>query len=790
MHLMISPDPLLASRTASTGRVSWLGWALMTIVLTLSTWGLFVAHQTSQTSDQVKWGPIVRLSPQQAVVHLPDSWKQQGLPPVGGSSYKLQFTLTEQGAEDSHQRPWSFRIDRLCAAHDVILNQRRLHSTLLSRSWLGEPAPAMIDVPGGMLQAGSNELYVDVQCVLHGGLSMPILAPKVELQANYLRYEVLTQYLPLGLNLCSMAFSMFVILLWWQRRQETAAGLFGLLYLLVSIRNCTYYITGDLGMPPVISSWLHLLAHTGSATLLGWFALSISGRTIPWFNRTLWVFAIGIPTVSVLTAPFDPNLAQTRLISQSCLQVLAWPSLWILFQLCRQSQMRSLVILALGFTSVLITGLHDFLYIRILGVVDHSYWMPWSVPLTLPGFTMILMNRMVKAFNDIEQLNQTLEQKVQERTRELAAVTAAKGHFLAAASHDLRQPVSAIGLITDLLHERLTDPGQRGLTDRLMRAVASMESLLKGLLDLSRLDSGTVEVHLQAVPLQKLLESIASHESESAHYKGLSLRVRPTHAVAWTDPILLEQILRNLVGNAVRHTERGGILVGVRHRPDHLLIQVWDTGSGISDTDKARIFDDFVQLTNPARERRRGLGLGLAIVKRASKLLNHPIDVRSQPHQGSCFSVKVPIAATSAKMVTPNQEQTSGASTEAQIQPWLGCHALVIEDDQTIRDALSNLLRTWGFKVTCGPGLTWLTQHGHQEHWDLLISDHRLADGTGREAVQYIRSIQCDTPALIVTGDTSTDQLNMLAHSGLPVLHKPFRSEKLRAMIQEIMARQ
>lgn len=790
MPLMISPDPLLASRTASTGRVSWLGWVLLSIVLTLSAWAALTAHKATRSSDQVAWGTMVRLSPQHAVVSMPDSWKQQGLPPVGGVAYKFHLTLTEQGAEDSHQRPWSLRIDRLCAAHDVILNQRRLHSTLLSRTWLGEPAPALLDVPGGMLQAGANELDIDVQCVLRGGLSMPVLAPKAELQTDYLRHEILTQYLPLGLNLCSMAFSMFVILLWWQRRQETAAGLFGLLYLLVSIRNCTYYITGDLGVPPFISSWLHLVAHTGSATLLGWFALSISGRTIPWFNRTLWTCAIGIPGLSLLVIPLDPNLALTRAICQSGLQILALPSLWILFQLCRQSQMRSLVILALGFTSVLITGLHDFLYIRIWGMVDHSYWMPWSVPLTLPGFTMMLMNRMVKAFNDIEQLNQTLEQKVQERTRELAAVTAAKGHFLAAASHDLRQPVSAIGLITDLLHERLTDPGQRGLTDRLMRAVASMESLLKGLLDLSRLDSGTVEVHPQAVPLQKLLESIASHESESAHYKGLSLRVRPTQATAWTDPILLEQILRNLVGNAVRHTERGGILVGVRHRPNYLLIQVWDTGSGISDADKARIFDDFVQLTNPARERRRGLGLGLAIVKRASKLLNHPIDVRSQPHQGSCFSVRVPIADASAHDASPQSTTALISPTLHTAQPWAGCHALVIEDDQTIRDALSNLLRSWGFKVTCGPSLTWLTQHGHQEHWDLLISDHRLTDGTGREAVQYIRSIQSGTPALIVTGDTSTDQLNTLAHSGLPVLHKPFRSAKLRAMIQEIMARQ
>lgn len=794
MQFLIKPNPLLASRSSTPTRQGWATWVLLGIWILLSAWGIHLAQQPAHSSDQVQWGQAFRLAPTPhtqapppAAVNLPDSWKAHDLPPVGSGLYRLNFQLSPTGAENSSQHPWSLRIDRLCAAHDVILNDRRLHSTLATRTWLGEPAPALLDIPGGMLQAGSNELRIEVHCVLHGGLSMPVLAPKASLQGGYFRHEALTQYLPLGLNLCSMAFALFMILLWWQRRQETAAGLFGLLYLVVSIRNCTYYITGDLSFPPALSSWLHLVAHVSSATLLGWFALAMSGRTIPRLNRLLWSAAIGIPAIGLAALMADPNLVVTRAMAQPILQLLALPALWILLQLCRQSQMRWLVVLSLGFTSVLISALHDFIWIRVLGLVDHSYWMPWTVPLTLPGFTMLLTNRMVKAFNDIEQLNLTLEQKVQERTHELAAVNAAKSHFLAAASHDLRQPVSAIGLITDLLHERLTDPSLRGLTDRLTRAVVSMESLLKGLLDLSRLDSGTVEVHAQTVRLQSLLDSIASHETESASYKGLSLRVRRTQATAWTDPILLEQILRNLVGNAVRHTERGGILVGVRSRGDHLLIQVWDTGAGISEADQARIFEEFVQLSNPGRERRRGLGLGLAIVKRAAKLLGHPIHVQSRPKKGSCFSVMVPTAPQRAVPATEHLAQAPPPS--GQSMPWSGLNALVIEDDQSIRDALSNLLRSWGFSVTSGVGLSWLIQQGPRQHWDLVISDHRLSDGTGREVVQHVRATQSRLAALIVTGDTSPEQLSMLARSGLPVLHKPFRAEKLRAMIEETMAR-
>lgn len=784
-----SPPKSAPPPPASTPN-GWGVWMVLLSFLALGVWGTYLAQRPFYSDSQVIWRTTERLAHTQngesTRVSLPDSWKPNQLPPVGSGLYRLTFDLSAPAALDSQQRPWSLRIDRLCAAHEVLLNQQRIRSTLTQDGWLGEQAPDLIDIPAGTLKAGSNVLDVQVRCVLHGGLAMPELAPKATLQPGYLWHIVLTQYLPLGLNLCSMAFGAFVILLWWQRRQETAAGLFGLLYMVVSIRNCSYYITSDLGIPPGLTSWLHLVAHTLSSTLLGWFSLAIANRRIPWFERTLWGATVLIPAGALLTLWFDSNLEFARAMAPPALHALALPSLWILTQLCRQSQMRALVLLLAGFASALISAVHDFVWIRALGEVDHSYWMPWTVPLTLPGFTIMLMNRVVKAFNDIEQLNATLEQKVQERTQELAAANAAKSHFLAAASHDLRQPVSAIGLITDLLHERLTDPQLRGLTHRLTRAVVSMESLLKGLLDLSRLDSGTVEINRQEVRLQPLLDSIASHETESAQHKGLHLRVRPTQATAWTDPILLEQILRNLVGNAVRHTERGGILVGVRPRGDHLLIQVWDTGSGIPTKDQARIFEEFVQLAPPAAARQRGLGLGLAIVKRATQLLQHPVRVGSRPGRGSCFSVWVPTSRHSGAIQT--SAPTARPSAIDRHQPWVGMQVLIVEDDQAIRDALTNILLSWGACVTAGAGLNWLRQQKPQ-HWDLVISDHRLGDGTGREVIKHLRQSQADLPAVIVTGDTSPEQLHMLAQSGLPVLHKPFRAEKLRAMIEETMAR-
>lgn len=726
------------------------------------------------------------LADQPVPVSLPDSWKPAGLQAAGVGRYRLDFEVSDEVVRKAKREPWSLRIDYLNCVHTIWLNGELLHSTLPRPGWLGLPAPSLIDVPGRLLQAGRNSLEIEIQAVQQGGMSPAVLAPKAQLQHDHVMLRLLTRDALIVLNLIWIAFSLFVVLLWWMRRQEAAAGLFGLLVLVGGLRNCRYFITADLGLSVGAESWLYFLAHVLTACLQGWFVMALVERHLSWFNRALWAVVIGFPLLGLLALPFDPDLRLTRGYLQGALIFTLPPSIWLMGQWVLREGLRSSMHagLAVGWAALLVAGVHDFIFGRVIGLVNFNHWMGWMIPLASPSFVLMVVQRVVKAFNDIEEANQQLEHKVEVRTRELAAANAAKSHFLASASHDLRQPVAAIGLITDLLRVQVTDPKVRGLADRLTRAVRSMESLLKGLLDLSRLDSGTVEVQRQRVQLQTLLDAVASHEAEAARQKGLQLRVRRTHAIAWTDPVLLEQVLRNLVGNAIRHTQQGGVLVGVRRRggPAGVWdVQVWDTGPGIRPEDQPRIFEAFVQLGNPGRERSQGLGLGLAIVQRAAHLLQHPLRVQSQVGRGSCFTVSLPSASQTigtASAAPPNSEP-------ARLD---GRRVLVVEDDEALGESLVLWLRSWGLDAVAGRSLGWVRAQAPQ-HWDMVVSDHRLPDGNGRDVIGHLRRHQPGLPGLIITGDTSPQQLAELAASGLPVLHKPFRAEDLRDLLSQGMSR-
>ena len=732
------------------------------------------------------------LADQPVPVSLPDSWKPAGLPAAGMGAYRLNLVLGDEAARNALQQPWSLRIDYLSYVHRIWVNGELLHSTLPRPGWLGLPTPSLIDVPGRLLQVGHNTIDIEIQSVQQGGLSPAVLAPKAQLQHDHVMLRFLTRDALVVLNLIWIAFSLFVVLLWWMRRQEAAAGLFGLLVLVGGLRNCRYFITTDLGLSVGAESWLYFLAHVLTACLQGWFVMALVERHLRWFHRALWAVVIGFPLLGLLALPFDPDLRFTRGYLQGALIFTLPPSIWLMGQWVLREGLRSSMHtgLAVGWAALLVAGVHDFYFGRIIGLVNFNHWMGWMIPLASPSFVLMVVQRVVKAFNDIEEANQQLEHKVAERTRELAAANAAKSHFLASASHDLRQPVAAIGLITDLLRVQVTDPTVRSLADRLTRAVRSMESLLKGLLDLSRLDSGTVEVQRQRVQLQTLLDAVASHEAEAARQKGLQLRVRRTPAIAWTDPVLLEQVLRNLVGNAIRHTQRGGVLVGVRRRPRGHVdgaaqgtweVQVWDTGPGIRPEDQPRIFEAFVQLGNPGRERAQGLGLGLAIVQRAAQLLQHPLRVQSQVGRGSCFTVSLPAISSTSGRTTQPQPEVEPARLD-------GRRVLVIEDDEALGESLALWLRNWGLEAVVGHSLGWV-QAQTAQHWDMVVSDHRLPDGSGRDVIRHLRRHQPGLPALIITGDTSPQQLAELAASGLPVLHKPFRAEDLRAQLAQGMAR-
>ena len=251
-------------------------------------------------------------------------------------------------------------------------------------------------------------------------------------------------------------------------------------------------------------------------------------------------------------------------------------------------------------------------------------------------------------------------------------------------------------------------------------------------------------------------------------------------AVVRSDALLLEQVLRNLVGNAVRYTERGGVLVAVRRRGERVLLQVWDTGAGIASESQALVFEEFVQLDNPARARTQGIGLGLSLVKRAAAVMGAPLGLRSQPGRGSCFWIELPLAG--AAPVLAAAPRAAPAPDLAGLKLW------VVEDDPEVREALRLRLCGWGADVHAFGGAIAAGDAIDTEAAapDVLVTDQRLPDGSGLDVAQRLRDRFGQVPVLVVTGDTSPADVSRLRASGLSVMHKPFASEELLAAVRAL----
>jgi signal transduction histidine kinase/ActR/RegA family two-component response regulator len=370
--------------------------------------------------------------------------------------------------------------------------------------------------------------------------------------------------------------------------------------------------------------------------------------------------------------------------------------------------------------------------------------------------------------------------KVQKEVAEAANL--AKSAFLAAASHDLRQPVHAIGLLVGALRGAALPPEVVHLVERIEESTSAMDGLFSGILDISRLDAGVVDVQPEVFAIQPLLDRIYNDYSVEAAQKSIRLVIHPCSAVVRTDALLIERIIRNLVSNAVRHTNAGRVVVGCRRTMDRIRIEIWDTGPGIPPSERERIFQEYFQLQNPERDRTMGLGLGLAIVRRLSGLLGCPVRLNSMPGRGSCFSVEVPTAPRAAianpALVRPHSAQVTGL-------------ILVIDDEETIRDAMVSLLTTWGYSViAAGTGSEMKDRLSHcPTRPDVIICDYRLRGN--ENGIDVVREIQTECneeiPAMLITGDTGPDRLMEAQASGLLLLHKPVPNGKLRAAIISLM---
>ena len=389
-----------------------------------------------------------------------------------------------------------------------------------------------------------------------------------------------------------------------------------------------------------------------------------------------------------------------------------------------------------------------------------------------------------------EQARAAAEQarSVAEQARQ-AAETANRGktQFFSAASHDLRQPLHAMVLFAEALRQKNRDPDVAQLINSINGSVDALEGLFSELLDITRIDSGGIDVNPQHMGLRDLFARLKLHFEPAAFEKGLVLHLLGGHHHVYADPLLVERILRNLVSNAIRYTEDGGVLVTCRRRGNRLCLQVWDTGIGISEQTLPRIFDEFYQVQGGRRleaHHRKGLGLGLAIVKRLADLMNAPLSVRSVLGRGTVFTLLLP----PGRVLSRGDVDPAVKLRPAPVLTLAGKRIAIVEDEPAVLDGLQVLLRSWGAEVQGFEALhaveSWLA--GKPQVPDLLIVDYRLPEGqTGVDAIRVLRRGfgQPDLPAIVVTGSAMTGHETEAQQHRFHLMFKPVVPTKLRAMI-------
>lgn len=432
--------------------------------------------------------------------------------------------------------------------------------------------------------------------------------------------------------------------------------------------------------------------------------------------------------------------------------------------------------------------------------------------LVIEAFVQDITERKI-AQNKLKRMNEELEERVAMRTQELVKLNGilrqeiaereqiqnelklakeaaeeanrSKDKYLAAASHDLLQPMNAARLLISTLRERELEEQDGHLVERIHLAMENAEELLADLLDISRLDQNAVTPDITDFALSQPLHAMISEFQPVAENKGLTLKTVPTTAAVRSDPRLLLRILRNFISNAIRYTPSGRVLLGCRLKRDAISIQVWDTGDGIPENQQKNIFKEFHQLDQHKGQNRHGVGLGLAIVERMAKVLDHKLELYSVEGRGSMFAIEVPLAAQ------PLQSSTQTIPTTQLPNHLYGRTVLVIDNDENIRSSMEALLSRWGCRLITAAGEEDAHRLCQAEAFvpEIILADYHLDnDGLGTDAVYGLRqSFARDIPAAIVTADRSSDTQQLFKQLGLPVLNKPLKPGKLRALMTHLL---
>jgi two-component system, sensor histidine kinase len=379
-----------------------------------------------------------------------------------------------------------------------------------------------------------------------------------------------------------------------------------------------------------------------------------------------------------------------------------------------------------------------------------------------------------------------------------------KSRFLAAASHDLRQPMQGLWLFVGNLRQQMGQPQAYKILDHIESSLDAMRSLFDALLNIAQLDAGGTPAKPSAYAIEHSLDRIVSEFSAECDRKMLRLTVRPSKAIVWVDPGMLDRVLLNLVANAVKYTQSGGIVVGCRKRGAQLCVQVWDTGCGIRAEDQESIFNEFVQLNNPERDRNKGLGLGLAIARRLSAAMNAPLAVRSVPDRGSVFSILLPLATNeqASAIMTSHQagHETAHTATKGGISPLKRMRLAFIDDEPDIVNVVQALCTAWQVEGICASNVQELLQAWQGQPPDFILSDYRLRDGSnGIEVIDALRIHFGQTmptaleknpgskpiAAALLTGDTDAQLVVQAQQKGIGLVFKPISMQSLQQLLMQ-----
>jgi len=417
--------------------------------------------------------------------------------------------------------------------------------------------------------------------------------------------------------------------------------------------------------------------------------------------------------------------------------------------------------------NLLLAGLFSFYYIGMI------------------KFAIDLHNMLLRTYRmqfELESANSELV--VQKQAAEKANID--KSRFLAAASHDLRQPLYAMDLFLGSLAQKREGDDSTYLLSRMRSALDSMQSMFSSLLDMSRFDAGVINPVKKNFPANRLLQTLRLKVDDECNRKGIRLIVRPSHHWLYSDPILIQRVLENYLSNAVKYTDAGGVLVACRRRGNCFRLEVWDTGRGIREAEIDTIFDAFHQLDNPERDRRKGVGLGLSIVDQIANLLEMPIFVHSRYGRGSLFSIEIPMGeAEQEQLLESDSPKSVSGEVFVDLAVW------IIDDDVDILEGLQLQLESWGCitRTFETPEQIQALMDKGIEMPDLLISDLRLRDHrSGIEVIDMISGQSTEAlPAILITGDTGSVELREISRAEIPLLHKPVAQERLQLTIANLL---